>query len=861
MKKTLLFIITLGAFLAVNAQENINNEQFPQVKTVECEDGKMLHHYLSLNTNKEMTTYQIGNNPEGDYPGDMIYSADGSKIFIANSYSNNVTILNAASGAALDNIEVGSYPITLALTDEYAVVPCSMSSDVYIIDLSDNSIAATINVNGEPVSVVINGSKAYVGCDIGESSSNLNDECAIIDLTTLSLENTIIDFPVKITSWSYTFNHGRNFYSYNNFEVSDDGNYIIVGNWIDKINFYNTTTGAIDYQLDATDVKRVSKSGDGSTVIAFSVDNLYQVDIATHSLTETVNLGSSSLFFKCLGIANQDGTKAFVSLSANNSAFVNFTTSSINTFTQTQTPFWIVASADRSKVIGGQKNFTVFDFETETILGQNTSFGALVGNVSPDCTQAIGASFLWYEGPFFYDLSDLNNIIIYDYKPTGEAPEGDAPMRVKITPDGKTALIINELSHNVFIFDIPTSTFTGNFELDGAPMDIEFTSDGNYAVITTVYLEAEIVIFDMNTETIVKEINTGVSNRYIEILPDNSKAYVRTGEDGIWVINLDGANSSLETIIACGNSTYSSSGYGIFTDHVVTPDGNYLFVCASYDDEIQIIDTEIDEIVAELPTGSSPYFIAFNDASNRAIVSDKADDKYTLIDIDGENSSIIGDFPIDFNTEVAFRCAYNSMNDEFGITVFGNYYYNTGAQLITADANTGEEISTIDFPDEAGNAMQVEYDIEGNSMVLTEFSFIHGEEQYDFPVKVKYMAYSPQENVALVISPVDDNLYVIDMTTTGMETYSIANNKFILHQNTPNPATAFTSVNYELKENAAVKLAVFDNTGKLIQQFNKGSQKKGKYSFELNVSEFNSGVYYYTLSVDNQSQTKKMIVK
>jgi len=151
----------------------------------------MLHDYLNLNSSKDITSYQIGNNPEGDYPGDIFYSADGSKIYIANSYSNNITVLNAADGSLFDNIEVGSYPITLALNDEYAVVPCSMSSDVYIIDLSNNSIAATINVVGEPVSVVIQGTKAYVGCDIGESSSNLNDECAIINLSTLSLENTI----------------------------------------------------------------------------------------------------------------------------------------------------------------------------------------------------------------------------------------------------------------------------------------------------------------------------------------------------------------------------------------------------------------------------------------------------------------------------------------------------------------------------------------------------------------------------------------------------------------------------------------------------------------------------------------------
>ena len=148
MKNVSLFIFALFVAFVINAQErvNLNTDQFPQMETVDCEDGKMLHDYLNPNTYYDQDNYELGSSPEGDYPGDMLYSADGSKIFIANSYSNNITILNA-DGTVSDNILVGSYPITLALNDNFAVVPCSMSSDVYILDLSDNSIAATINTD------------------------------------------------------------------------------------------------------------------------------------------------------------------------------------------------------------------------------------------------------------------------------------------------------------------------------------------------------------------------------------------------------------------------------------------------------------------------------------------------------------------------------------------------------------------------------------------------------------------------------------------------------------------------------------------------------------------------------------------
>ncbi len=853
MKKTLLFTIIIFFALVSNAQEEIIRTQ-----SVKCEDGKMLHHYLSFDKERDQNSYELGNSPEGDYIGDIIYSTDGSKIFIPNSYSNNITILNADETLS-DNISVGSYPLTLAVNNDYAVVPCAMSSDVYIIDLTDNSIAATIGVNGEPVTVKILGTKAYIGCDIGDLSSNLNDECAIIDLSTLTLENTITNFPVKLTSFTYTFNHGRTSYTYNNFEVSEDGAYLIAANWDDKINFYNTTTGAIDFQLDATDPKRVSKSGDGSTVVVISPENIYQVDIATHTIIETVNL-SYTVPYPYRGIANQDGTKAFIALSGNQSAFVNFTTSVINTISDTQTPSWILTNSDHSKIVSGGYKFRVLDFETEAILGQFDGLSSNKGGIAPDLSKAIAYSITKFEGVFFYNLSNLNSVTLENYVPTGEAPEGDAPMKIEITPNGQKALIINELSHNISIFDITSRTFTSHIDLDGAPMDIEITSDGNYAVISTAYLQSEIVILDINTGTVVKEITAGSALQKIEISPDNSKAYIRDYHGSIFVINLAGASSSLETTISCGTSSYSSYGFGINPDIVLTPDGNYLFVGVISSHSMQIIDTKTNTIIKNLIIETSPYYIDFNTTGDKAIVCDLSANKYYLISVDGANSTVIEDFIV--NGERPFRLKYNSIKDEMGITVYGNEVNDNGGQLLTVNPNTGEELSIVEYTSEGtGNTLQVLYDNEGSSIVLTEYKIIHGEEEYIFPERLKNMAYSPQENVALAISPVNDNLYVVDITLTNIENYAIKQSNFVVEQNSPNPARNFTVINYEVREKSDIKLSIYDNTGKLIKQINKGIQNKGNYSFEINVSDLKSGVYFYKFSSNKQSHTKKMIVE
>ncbi|MCK5033635.1 MAG: hypothetical protein KAS18_08370, partial [Calditrichia bacterium] len=608
MMKASLIILTL-MFIG-----NIASAQEFEMN-VSTEDEKTFRGYLPETGLTGLENYDIGEAPEGDYPNEVVYSPDGTKIFIVNRLSDNITIVDAASATTLANIPVGSGPVTVAVISDYAVVPCRFSADVYIIDLSDNSIAATIPVNGEPVSAVINGDKAYIGCD---TDANFNDECAIIDLTTLTLQNTIVNFPVKILSYTWTFNNGRNLYRYSKFAVTDDGSYVVAGNWVNKINFYNTTTGAIDYSINTGLVKNVSKSGDGSTIVGFSDTDIYQIDVFTHSLTTTVNLGSNQMPFQHLGVANQDGSKAFIALNGNKTAFINFATTSVNIISQTYTPSWISTNADRSKVFSGQKRFTVLDFNSETVLGQNYGVSTNKGAISPISEKAAAIAFSIFEGIFFYDFTNLNNIIISDYTVTGQAPEGDAPMRIKITPNGQKALIINELSHNMMVFDIPSRTFESNINFNGAPKDIEITHDGNWAVISTSYLESEVVIYDIQNELIATEITLGSSLDHIEISSDDSTAYIRDFYNKIYVLNLNGALSSLQAQVSCGMGAYASFGFGTHSSIELTPDDNYLFISCPHDDEIQIMDTHTNSIVGYLPVGTSTYGITFTASGNNA---------------------------------------------------------------------------------------------------------------------------------------------------------------------------------------------------------------------------------------------------
>ncbi|MES2285790.1 MAG: T9SS type A sorting domain-containing protein [Bacteroidota bacterium] len=97
-------------------------------------------------------------------------------------------------------------------------------------------------------------------------------------------------------------------------------------------------------------------------------------------------------------------------------------------------------------------------------------------------------------------------------------------------------------------------------------------------------------------------------------------------------------------------------------------------------------------------------------------------------------------------------------------------------------------------------------------------------------------------------------------STVGVS--ELEKNGFALGQNTPNPFTNQTTINYQIKKAAEnVTLEVYDVRG--TKMFNKTQTdvKQGTYSIEINNVNFASGIYFYSLIVDGNKVTKKMIVQ
>lgn len=104
--------------------------------------------------------------------------------------------------------------------------------------------------------------------------------------------------------------------------------------------------------------------------------------------------------------------------------------------------------------------------------------------------------------------------------------------------------------------------------------------------------------------------------------------------------------------------------------------------------------------------------------------------------------------------------------------------------------------------------------------------------------------------------------YSILLEITGDNgTTPIANQfgQYVLGQNTPNPFSEKTSINFEIPSSNQVTLSFFDCLGREIIR-EEGFYEAGEHSIIIKESELGKGLFYYTMQSGDFTATKQMVV-
>jgi hypothetical protein len=86
-------------------------------------------------------------------------------------------------------------------------------------------------------------------------------------------------------------------------------------------------------------------------------------------------------------------------------------------------------------------------------------------------------------------------------------------------------------------------------------------------------------------------------------------------------------------------------------------------------------------------------------------------------------------------------------------------------------------------------------------------------------------------------------------------------NKYSVSQNYPNPFNPTTKIDFELPADSRVTMVIFDISGREVAKIlNNEFTTAGYHTADFNASKISSGIYFYRLTADNFSVTKKMML-
>ena len=105
---------------------------------------------------------------------------------------------------------------------------------------------------------------------------------------------------------------------------------------------------------------------------------------------------------------------------------------------------------------------------------------------------------------------------------------------------------------------------------------------------------------------------------------------------------------------------------------------------------------------------------------------------------------------------------------------------------------------------------------------------------------------------------------ILRTTTGGVVSVDEKDNEipteYLLSQNYPNPFNPNTTINYAVKERGFVQLKVYDVLGNEVATLVNEEKQLGNYSVSFSKNNLPSGVYVYSLLVNNFVQNRKMIL-
>ena len=242
------------------------------------------------------------------------------------------------------------------------------------------------------------------------------------------------------------------------------------------------------------------------------------------------------------------------------------------------------------------------------------------------------------------------------------------PNRIVFHPDGKTAWVVYDKSHDLGVIDATSQRLLRRVRIGGNPYNLAFSPDGRYLYVLDWSSETsrdEVIVYDLAAERIEGRIE--VSTRPAHgIFARNGRTFYVSGETAGDLAVIDTATRRITQTLPTGGdamglaltagqrwlyaaageerkilkidtTTHTAAGEirlpGIVHDVVLTPDGQFLYATLRKTNLIAVVRVTDDRVVATIPQPGYPDLVTMEPTGRHALVTNRYANVVTVVDL------------------------------------------------------------------------------------------------------------------------------------------------------------------------------------------------------------------------------------
>ena len=252
----------------------------------------------------------------------------------------------------------------------------------------------------------------------------------------------------------------------------------------------------------------------------------------------------------------------------------------------------------------------------------------------------------------------------------GTIPVGKGkPNRIVFHPDGKTAWVVYDKSHDLGVIDAEGRKLLRRVKIGGNPYNLAFTPDGRHLLVLDWSSDTsndEVIFYDLKAEKIDGRVEVSTWPAHGVFSRDGKLLYV-SGETAGDVTVIDvatrttvgrivhgGGDAMGLAVTADGKTLYAAAGEnkailkidtatnktvgeiplpGVVHEATLTLDGKYLYTTLRKINKIVVVRTADDKIVATIPQKGFPDLVTMEPTGRYALVTNRWADLVSVIDL------------------------------------------------------------------------------------------------------------------------------------------------------------------------------------------------------------------------------------